>query len=424
MQLNTATARLSLAVASLLTAAGSPAGAAEIPESGNWTDGPARNRIEIGVLSYNESARVQVLEPVMRWSRSLGSERTLRVRLGYDSMTGASPNGAMPASHPQTFTSPSGNRYTVETGSQPTRSFRDDRYAFGLEYEQPLNRTLRLSSGLNLSKETDYFSSGASLSLAWDLDQRRTTVNLGASVTEDRVTPRGGMAVPLSVYGAGEMQSSSSAGKHMQDVLLGFTRILNERTVFQFNATQGWDQGYLTEPYKGVSLVDGETGALRGSRHESRPDTRSRTALYAKTAVHLPRDVVHLSYRWYNDDWGVTGHTVDLAYYMKLGRGHVLRPHLRWSGQSAADFHSYTLISGQTLPDYVSADSRLSDMSTLTAGLKYSLPLGPGTFSSKVEYMLQRMNVPSSQTPGVLNTMDVAPDLKVIMLSLGYDISF
>ena len=53
MQLNTATARLSLAVASLLTAAGSPAGAAEIPESGNWTDGPARNRIEIGVLSYD-----------------------------------------------------------------------------------------------------------------------------------------------------------------------------------------------------------------------------------------------------------------------------------------------------------------------------------------------------------------------------------
>lgn len=418
-------ARLALAVAALLGTQ-SPARAADGMEGteGSGLSGPTRNRLEVAVLSYNESARVNVLEPVVRFSRDLGGERTVRLRLGYDAMSGASPSGAMPASHPQTFTSPSGHSYRVETGSQPRRSFRDTRFAVGLDYEQPLGQTLKASTGLNVSSETDYLATSASLSLAWDLDQRRTTLNLGGSLGLDKVSPNGGRPVPLSDYDHGPSLASATATKNMTDLMLGVTRILNERAVWQLNLGLGTDSGYLTEPYKGVSVVDGTTGAIRDAVHEGRPDSRFRTTVFTKLAWHPGRDVIHASYRWYHDDWGVTGHTVDLAWYLKLGDGRVLRPSLRSSSQTAADFMRFALIQGEPLADVVSADTRLARMHTLSAGLKYSLPVWEGTLHTKLEYMLQQVTVPGSQRPGVLGSLDVAPDLPVWMFSLGYDIPF
>jgi hypothetical protein len=158
--------------------------------------------------------------------------------------------------------------------------------------------------------------------------------------------------------------------------------------------------------------------------HESRPEDKARRVLFGKLVTHLGASVLHSSLRWYNDDWGVTTRTADLAWYWRLGKGHVLRPHLRASFQSAADFHRWALVDGQPLPGYVSADMRLGDLTTWTAGVKYSLPWGPGILSTRVEHMLQASDVPSGQTPGDLARLDVSPDLKVWMFTVGYDLSF
>jgi hypothetical protein len=165
--------------------------------------GPARNRIEFALLSYNESARVRVMEPVLRYSRDLGGDRFLRARLAWDAMSGASPNGALPASSLQVFTSPSGHSYRAQAGEQPRRTFHDMRFALGLDLEQPLGHQVKLGTGISFSNETDYSSLGASLTLALDLDQRRTTLNLGISGSRDTVDPNGGRPRVLSEYGRG-----------------------------------------------------------------------------------------------------------------------------------------------------------------------------------------------------------------------------
>jgi long-chain acyl-CoA synthetase len=50
--------------------------------------------------------------------------------------------------------------------------------------------------------------------------------------------------------------------------------------------------------------------------------------------------------------------------------------------------------------------------------------LYPDLTAAQMEYMLQQVNVPASKRPGVLGSLDVAPDLPVWMFSLGYDIPF
>lgn len=417
--------RLALSIAALLAVGHDAVSAGDFADTTEPAlKGAPRNRIEFALLSYNETGRVRVLEPVLRYSRDLGGERTLRTRIAWDGMSGASPNGVLPSTTHQTFTSPSGHSYGAGPGEQPRRSFRDTRFALGLDLDQPLGHALQLGTGLSFSKETDYLSLGGSLTLALDLDQRRTTLNLGISGTRDTVDPSGGRPVPLGSYGAGDLETDGSAAKSSSDLLFGVTRILNERMVLQLNASLGRDSGYLTEPYKGVAVVDGTTGESAGSVHESRPEERRRRALFGKLVTHLGASVLHSSLRWYHDDWGVTGWTTDLAWYWRLGEGRVLRPHLRGSFQTAADFHRWSVPSGQPLPDFVSADMRLGELDSWTAGLKYSLPWGPGVFSTRVEYMLQVSGVPADQAPGGLGRLDVSPDLDAWMFSFGYDLSF
>jgi len=96
------------------------------------------------------------------------------------------------------------------------------------------------------------------------------------------------------------------------------------------------------------------------------------------------------SYRFYADSFGVLAHTVSVAWYQKLGRQLVIAPSCRYYYQTAANFYHVTLpgyynahapgtfATGDMLPDgntqpdlpqYYSADYRLSHMQTITAGV-------------------------------------------------------
>ena len=64
---------------------------------------------DTAVLFYSESDnRVQAIEPAVNLTRTFADESSVNLRVVYDTLTGASPNGAAPASIPQTFTSASG----------------------------------------------------------------------------------------------------------------------------------------------------------------------------------------------------------------------------------------------------------------------------------------------------------------------------
>jgi hypothetical protein len=159
-----------------------------------------------------------------------------------------------------------------------------------------------------------------------------------------------------SSYKRADDDEGSDATKSVTDLGLGLTQVLGRRTVLSLNYTNSRVAGYQTDPYKIVSVVDGVTGApapVSGDPtrdlylYESRPDNRVKNAIAAELIRSLGRDVVTLSYRYFDDDWGITSHTGELHYRLNFAKGRYFQPNVRWYHQTEADFYRRWLVEGE-----------------------------------------------------------------------------
>lgn len=400
---------LALATASLL---GNPVNAASTDEA--W-------ELDTALMVYSETDRVQAIKPVISAKKNLGEEEIVSFRFLVDSLTGASPNGAIAADTVQTFTSASGeSTYTVPAGETPLDpEFLDTRWALNGSWEKPLTRLTKVILGANVSKEEDYNSLGVSASLASDFNQRNTTLTAGLAVNSDTIEPYNGVPDPFSVMDIAVPKSTSttSEDKTVSDFLLGWTQVVDRTTLMQLNLNIGRDSGYMTDPYKILSVVLPGTETLRPVNpylYEHRPDSRQRQALYWKMVKNLSGDVANLSYRYYWDDWEITSHTVDMHYRFNLNNKRYLQPHVRYYQQSRADFYYYKLVDGVPLPEFASADYRLADLTTSTVGFKYGFSTSKDNeMSARLEYMKQSADGD-----------DPFPDVEAVIFQLSYTGSF
>jgi hypothetical protein len=382
---------------------------AEGTGAGGW-------EFDSALLLYSERDRVQVAEPVVRLKKQLTEDESISVRVVVDALTGSSPNGAVPTNTPQTFTSPSGeSTYTTPANETPLDpSFRDTRGALSADWTRPAGTNRRVVYQGHASVEHDYASIGAGATLSQDFNNRNTTLTGGLSYNADVIKPVGGVPTGLAAV----KSQDDLDNKNVLDALFGVTQLLSRTSLLQLNYTVGRDIGYLTDPYKLVSVVD-NTGTPVQILFEKRPDERLRQALYARSVTAFGKDVLNASYRYYWDDWGVRAHTVDLRYRFDQG-GWYLEPHLRHSVQSqAADFYRPFLLQGETV-SFASADYRLSEMTTSTFGIKYGVPTGNGEFSVRLEAMRQTGEDHPANAPGQLATQDLFPDNRATIFQLSY----
>jgi hypothetical protein len=409
---------LALATCTLLGAA--PPTRADSPADGWRADG--------AVLYYSEKDRVTVIEPVVFLKKTRADDSVVNVRLVFDSMTGASPNGATATNAPQTFTSPSSTTsYTTPAGETPLYDFSDERVAIAVELEKPLNRMRRAVYGVNASVEGDYYSLGASATLLQDFNDKLTTLTAGIAGSYDVVTPEGGTPAAMQLVNApvppgdDEDEGESGESKTIADAIVGVTQVLSRRALTQLNYSVGYASGYLTDPYKVISVVDGATGSTVDHRFEGRPDSRLRQSLYWRGVYHFDRDVVHLTYRYFWDDWGIRTHSVDLHYRWELWKGSYLQPHLRYSKQTAADFYQHSLVNTDPVPQYASADYRLGDLLTTTVGLKFGMPVGRNSeLSLRVESMKQSGESHPADAIGIQRDYDLFPTVNTTIAQITY----
>jgi hypothetical protein len=402
--------------------------AAELPAAREkpWT-------IDSALLYYAEGdSRVQDASLRSAIKRVFDGERSLDINLSVDALTGASPTGAVPTDSVQTFTRPSGKgNYQIGAGGLPLDdTFHDTRYALSANWTQPLGDVSRFGVGLSASSEFDYTHIGGDARFERDFNQRNTTVFVGAAFGSESIDPEGGTPTPFSPMqaignNAGKVGSDS---KTVIDGLIGFTQILSRRSLVSFTYSYSVQDGYLNDPFKLLSVVDGTTGrpvagpagsGLRLYRFESRPDSRAKQSLYGEWRYALDRDSLGLSYRFMTDDWGVTSSTLDGHYRWNVSASSYWEPQLRFYRQSAADFYRSYLVNGQTLPQYATADYRLADITAITAGVKYGHRTARGEYSLRLEYYKQDT---SSDNPkiGVLANYDLVPSLTAFMVQFGY----
>jgi len=373
------------------------------------------SKIGLSTFYYSEEERVSVNTTHVAIENDLGDDTFLRANVIYDTITGASPNGRIiPTSTGGSsipFTSASGFSVNInDNGSAGKRwltEFTDKRAAFDLSIEKPLTRNLRGVLEGNFSSENDFTAYGAAGTIAWDLHQRNTTITSGLGVLKETVSPASGTPLELGVANCNDTApvlpswetcnvTSPRFGngqKRVFDGMVGVTRVLNQRTITQLNYSLGVSLGYLTDPYKLISVID---NSIEGEEvmilYEKRPDRRTRHSLYWKTVSQLTdKKVVDFSYRYFWDDWGITSHTFDYKYRYDFKPKSYLQPHVRLNLQSSADFFQRAIDSSvASLPQYASADYRLGKLTTYSIGLKYGKELGVnGSFAVRAEYIVQ-----------------------------------
>jgi len=414
------------ATACLLLAAGMPA-AARAESAPNWQfDGSA--------LFYRESGRVNVVEPIGRITRLFADGSTASAQLSLDSITGATPNGNLPSGKGQTTTTPSGNVSTVSGGNIPVSSFKDFRGALDLDWSRPLAGFITFDTGAHGSREKDYSSTGISEKVALDLLHHRTNLSAGFGYNDDRVFPRGGTPLgtvdPLKVT---TPLTTNPDPKRVRSGMLGLSEIVTRRWMLAVNVTRTVEKGYLTEPYKVISVLspdnieDPNSGLPISAVTDCRPNSRDRRDVLTNSVYHLTDDILYLTHRYYWDDWGVKSHAVEVKYRHDLDEGGFLQPHVRLYTQTAARFYTLAFI-GQAPPPgtYATSDYRLGGLHSLTLGLTYGFGLGdyPGDFTLRGDYIRQWGNGYPANMTQAESQYDLFPPLNILSLTLTYSVQF
>ena len=395
--------------------------------------------IATSLLYYGESDdRVQDASLSLLAKRDFLDERTLSLGLTVDALTGATPNGALRQPFAQTFTQPSGNNvFSTPANELPIDdTFRDTRVALTGAWEQPLGRLYKINLGATASNEFDYTHFGLNAKLARDFNQRNTTVSAGIALARDDIDPVGGTPTPFSsMLDVGDLSNrTGTESKDIFDVVLGVTQVVSRNTVLQVNYSYSDASGYLTDPYRVISVVDGTSGDLVAHtpapgldgpshelRYERRPEERTKHSIYGQAKHYLGGKVLDASYRYMTDDWDIDSHTLDLRLRWPIGDERYLEPHLRFYTQSEADFYTVGLVDGQVLPLFASNDYRLGTFDAITAGVKYGWKTDRGhDFSVRLELYQQRGDIPAGRLIGNQIGAVNYPDLDAVIAQFGY----
>lgn len=409
---------MSLAAATLLGIVPKADAAKPVEQAPNhWT-------WDTSFMQYTESERMRVSEPQVGVRRELAGDRSLSILATVDTMSGATPLGTLPQTAntaPQTMTSPSGRAINPIIGKVPTSHMSDTRIAINASYERPVGISSRRIVGGNISKEHDFLSLGGDLTLNRDFNQKNTTLSIGLSPEYDRVSPNGGLP-----YAYGTQQSSSEfegghKNKYLLSSLMGLTQVINRKTLMQWNYSLTYENGYLNDPYKLLSLVNARGDPL-SAIHEHRPGSRLEHSLYWLTRYTIwDQDVFSLGLRYYADDWGIHSQTIDFTYRWQYNPNHFFEPHVRYSHQSAADFFRIGLSDDQSLPDFASADYRLSAIDSISFGARMGWLLQNGSqLILRFEYYTQTGDSHPKTAVGLQKAYDLFPTLHATILQAQY----
>jgi len=427
-------AALTLATTALFSTA--QAGAAPLP-----SDTPTEDTwsFDSAFLYYSEAERVSAAEAIFNAKKNYSDDSTLNLKLTVDVLTGASANGAVAQPNVQTFTRPSGKGdYNVKAGDTPLDdTFKDTRVQLNGQWSQVLAQNYTGSVGAHISKEYDYLSLGVNGNLAYDFNKKNSTISFGLSHFQDTFSPEGGIpkpfaSMPLS-YGQYDdngnnstknihdaTRMSSDDNKTTSDIMVGFTQVINRRMVTQFNYSHSVVDGYLTDPFKVLSLVDSR-GITQDYLYENRPDKRTKQSVFAQSKYHFDETILDVSYRYMWDDWKVESHTLDSRIYIPLGDGSYLEPHLRFYQQTAAEFYQPFLMQSDVFPEFASADYRIGEMTAYTVGLKYGMKLDGGNdLSFRFEYYRQNSESAGHKAPGALASLALYESVDAIIVQVSY----
>lgn len=271
----------------------------------------------------------------------LGRNMSLHVDANYESLSGASP----------WFTSLGLDGEPIVNLSGPS-GISDRRMELSIGSRYYLQNG-SFAANIGYSQENDYQSVYFGLNAEKHYNNDLTTVSAGLSYSSDEIFPTD----------AALFNRVIDEDKQSTSVFVSVSQIINQVSSFQSAFSLTEQSGFLSDPYK-----------LR----DVRPDDKTQIAWsnsYRRFFVSADA-ALHVNYRYYHDDFGISSHTNDLSWHQNLGRTFQLVPQLRYYSQSAADFFTNVDDFLNPTSEYQSSDYRLSAFGAVSGGFSVIADMG------------------------------------------------
>ncbi len=343
--------------------------------------------------SGRSSERYEIETHQIHHQVGLSDEWTLSTDVMVETLSGASPWFVVPDTR-------TGAPVQIMSGA----TIQEERYALYGKAWRDQQRDSRLGLAAGVSKENDYLALSAGVEGQWDYDQKRTTFSAGLGYSDDQIDPTEG--------GSEEFPNRPvEKSKHSTTLYAGISRVLTPQTTVQFSMSYAMDEGYLSDPYKLVS-VEGQV------ENDSRPNSRSQYALGFRLRHYMGglHTTLRGDWRHFGDDWDIVSDTVELGTLTRVAQHWRVTTTLRWYQQSRADFYAGYFTERREDGNH-SSDYRLSPYGAVSGrlgldyiGAQWRVALAAESYASDGDYALKTVSTPS---PGLV-------DFAIYTMALSY----
>jgi len=231
-----------------------------------------------------------------------------------------------------TYSSASSDKIDLTANS--SASSHDIRYYPSVSWSVE-NDKKRTSFGINASasKEFDYQSFGLGISFSKKSIDNNREVGFKAQAYLDQVS----LILPI------ELRTSSNSRREHDDYPTSsrnsfsssftYSQIVNQKLQLLFLLDLAWQKGFLSLPFHRVYMNNNTVHS------EALPSSRFKIPIGLRANYFLGDKIVIRSfYRFYQDDWGLTSHSVDLETAIKITPFISVSPFYRYYRQSAIKY--------------------------------------------------------------------------------------
>lgn len=335
-------------------------------------------------VPFGELGRYDIDVHQFQYLAPVGRNFSISVDANHESMSGASPWFSTADANGDPIINMSGASGITDNRSE---------LSIGARYYL---ENSNIGGYVGYSEENDYRSSYIGLSGEMGFNNDLTRMSLSVSHAADDIFP-----TDAEIFNRVRNEDKQSTS-----VAVGLSQVINQVSTFQtaFSVTE--QSGYLTDPYK-----------LR----DSRPDSKTQLVwsnAYRRFFVQAD-GALHADYRLYHDDFGISSHTVDLAWFQNIGSDYQIVPTLRYYTQSAADFYTNIDDFLKPISEYQSSDYRLSAFGAISGGINFIADLGSWTATLTAERYIA-----NDKYSGFDVTQPSPGLVRFVRVSVGFDYSF
>lgn len=199
--------------------------------------------------------------------------------------------------------------------------------------QNSLKRTT-IGASASFSNEYDYTSMGAGVNFVKASKDNNRELSAKAQVYIDRwrvilpIELRSGFQIGNELEGSGQPRNSYSAG-------LTFSQVISKNLQLLLTVEPTYQSGLLATKYQRVYFTDNTVHT------ETLPDHRLKLPAGIRANYFIgDRYIIRSFYRYYQDDWGLKAHTLELELPVKVSSFFSLSPFYRYYTQNEADYFS------------------------------------------------------------------------------------